>query len=162
MRPSDVTVSERTIQLRKDGPDKLRAKRAPSGRPLLSANELRADVKYRTPMDDSGHLWMEGTRFFECGRYVEYPWYYVEGWDHILGQRYVQVDERKGNVCALCKAARKKVADGRAWQDELQRAAKKHGVRQKRPALAKPRDSEQPPAYVAWIGQKVRTLYVPE
>lgn len=101
-RALELTVSDRLIELRKEGPEKMARKRAPSGDPLTSASQLRTDVKYRTPMDDKGHRWEPGTRHFACGRLIEYTPYYEEGWDILLGPYWVKVDERKGQACAMC------------------------------------------------------------
>lgn len=161
LRPSDITVSERLIQLRKDGPEKVMRKRPPAGRSVLSASELSIEKRYRTPMDDSGHLWAEGTRFFRCGRYAEYPWYYEEGWHMFLGERYVKVDTRKGGACALCNQAVKDEKDTERWHNELVRVGEKYGVEQKWPQGSKRRGGAVPPAYTKWIGTKARKMYVP-
>ena len=99
---------ERLILIRKEGMKKALGKRGPKGHVLTHQRELNTTDRYRTPMDDSGHLWKEDTRFFRCGRYVEYPAYYKEDWDLIFGVYWVQLDARKedGNICSLCKAKR--------------------------------------------------------
>ncbi len=101
-RALELTVSDRLIELRKEGPEKLARKRAPKGDPLTSATQLRSDVRYRTPMDDKGHRWEPGTIFFACGRYIEYPAYYEEGWDILFGPYWVKEDTRKQQHCAIC------------------------------------------------------------
>jgi hypothetical protein len=160
VRASDVTINERLIALRKDGPEKLLRKRRPKGTEVKHRKELNADDMYRTPMDDSGHLYRDGSIFFECGRYVEYPYFYDEGWDMFFGPYYVQVDTRKrdGNLCVLCKAQRAAAAEQEKWDLASERAARSHGVTTKYPA-AKKRD-DTPPEAIRWLGRdKARRLY---
>jgi hypothetical protein len=129
-RAALATVSERSIQLRKEGAEKLRRKRWPKGHVVTDRRELDETTMYRTPMDDSGHLWERGSIFFRCGRYIEYPHYYSEGWDHLFGVYWVQVDTRKeqGNICAFCKESRTAEAEQAERDAEVEIAARKYNV----------------------------------
>lgn len=155
MRPDDVTVAQRSIQLRKDGPEKMLRKRAPKGQVVTDVRELDANTKYRTPMSDDGHLWREGTRFFECGMWIEYPHYYEQGWDILLGPYWVQVDTRKGNDCHVCKSARPSKGN---WEQDILAAAAKFNVEPKSP---EEKESNMiPQTWTRWVSEsKLRGRY---
>lgn len=158
-----ATINERLIQLRKEGHEKLGNKRWPNGPVITDAADLRTDVMYRTPMDDSGHLWLEGTIFFLCGRYVEYPWYYEEGWDLLLGtDLWCQEDTRqeKNNLCAYCKEFRKAAQEQAKWDAACEKAARRHGVTTVYPKGHR-LEEKTPSAYTAWLPKKrLEQLYV--
>ena len=148
------------IAVRKDGADALTRKRAPKGHVLTHKRELNETDRYRTPMDDSGHLWEVGTKFFRCGRYIEYPLYYYEGWDAAFGTYWVQIDTRaeKGNICSLCNADRKADVDLVKSYADIERAARKFNVTVHYPA-PDVEENDIPEAYTRWIGEKANRLY---
>lgn len=170
-REIDLTVAERMIDLRKGGicedhreadnatieacsecdealgAKKLHRKRAPKEEPLTRASQLRWGERYRTPMSDLGHKWEEGI-YFACGRYVEYPLYYDEGWDHLLGPYWVKPDPRKKQKCATCYDAVKE-RNAKAAVLENTKSANKLGVVPKHPA-DKP-EVVIPKAYTQWV-----------
>ena len=142
-----ATVQERAIDLRKDGAEALHRKRRPKGDPLTSATQLVRGERYRTPMSDLGHKWEEGI-FFACGRYVEYPEYYNEGWDHLFGVYWVMHDPRKQQKCAVCYDAVKERNAKAAVAENTKSANKLRVVTQY------PVDKAEvviPKAYTRWV-----------
>jgi len=152
-KATELEAIEACVKCQPDGVLKLRRKRAPKGHVLKHQRELNTTTRYRTPMDDSGHLWEEDTQFFRCGRYVEYPLYYREGWDHFFGVYWVQVDARKeeGNICALCK--KKRTAEEEAAEALLDYPHAKRPVQHRR----KPVDQR----VAVWLGKdRTRRLHI--
>lgn len=145
-----ATVAERAIDLRKDGAEALHRKRTPKGEPLTRASQLVSGGKYRTPMSDLGHRWEEGL-FFACGRYVEYPLYYQEGWDMLFGPYWVMEDGRKQQKCALCYDAVKERNAKRAVEENI-KSANKLGIATKWPEDDK-RRRVVPKAYTQWVDE---------
>ena len=170
-RELQYTVAERTIELRKGGicddhreadnatiagcPEcewrngalRLARKRAPKEESLTSAGQLVPGERYRTPMSDNGHRWDEGI-FFRCGRYVEYPEYYNEGWDHLFGVYWVKPDPRKQQKCATCYDA-VKARNAKAAVAENTKSANKLRV-----VTQYPVDKAEvviPEAYTRWV-----------
>jgi hypothetical protein len=145
-----ATVAERAIDLRKDGAEALRRKRTPKGEPLTRASQLVSGERYRTPMSDLGHRWDEGI-FFRCGRYVEYPLYYEEGWDHLFGPHWVLPDPRKQQKCAVCYDAVKERNAKRAVEENI-KSANKLGVVPKWPEEDK-QTRVIPRTYTQWVDE---------
>lgn len=108
-------------------------KRTPTGKTVDRLSDLDTTTWYRTPMDDSSHLWDGVGNGTLCGRYLEYPQYYSDGWDLIFGPYWVQVDERKNGQCALCKG-QVKARDKQIKLDmEAEAAARKFSLTTRHP-----------------------------
>ena len=136
---------------------KLARKRRPKGDTVTDKQHLVEGTWYRTPMDDSSHLWCGDGNATVCGRYLEYPWYYHEGWDVFFGEYWVQVDTRKNGQCALCRTVDKKAKQDAVWLQEIEAAADKYGVTPKYPEDRRP--DRWPPRLRPWQEAASR-LYV--
>jgi hypothetical protein len=145
-----ATVAERLIDIRKDGVESLLRKRTPKGEPLTRASQLVPGGRYRTPMSELGHRWDEGI-FFKCGRYVEYPLYYDEGWHLLFGDYWVKEDPRKQQKCAVCYDAVKERNAKRAVEENI-KSANKLGIATKWPEEDKERRAI-PRAMTQWVDE---------
>ena len=136
-------------------------KRFPKDNEITLVSQLNGDDRYRTPLSDLGHRWEVGSIFFVCGRYVEYPEYYREGWDHMYGPHKVWLDTRsaQSNECKVCKGLLDKRNKDVPDLDRMVSVANKKGVTMKFPET---KTTEiVPHAIERWArGRRVERLYV--